>query len=147
MFSVNGNTLAQAHLQDDSIGKLVELPDEYSRILRMEDEQAQSNRSSLVSEIGGLGPGLKGVSFKARVMKKSAVRAVTSRNGTPLLACEVTLSDGTGEIPLPLWNNQISEVTEGDVVQIQNATVRRFRGRTQLSLGKKTGVLTILKQA
>jgi hypothetical protein len=53
------------------------------------------------------------------------LRAVTSGNGAPLLVCSVTLSDGTGEIPLTLWNNQIETVFEGDRVKTHNATVSR----------------------
>jgi ssDNA-binding replication factor A large subunit len=79
------------------------------------------------------------------VLKKSETRAVTSKNGTPLLVCDVTLSDGTGEIPLAVWNNQIATISKGDMVQIQNARVRSFRGEIQLSLSRKTGLLTVLK--
>jgi len=96
MFSVNGKTFAQAKLQDDSVRKLKRLPEEYSSFLEMEEKRADSNRVGVVSQIGGLHFGLRGVSFKARVVKKSAVRAVTSADGTPLLVCDVTLSDGTG---------------------------------------------------
>jgi ssDNA-binding replication factor A large subunit len=85
--------------------------------------------------------------LKARVVKKSEVRAVNSKDGTPLLVCDITLSDGTGEIPLAVWNNQISTVSKGDLVQVQNARVRSFRGEIQLSLGRKNSVLTVLEPA
>lgn len=147
MFSMNGKTLAQANLEDDSVGKLKRVPEEYSSFLEMEERRADSNRLGVVSQIDSLHFGLRGLSFKARVVKKSAVRAVTSRDGTPLLVCDVTLSDGTGEIPLAVWNSQISTVAEGDLVQIENARVRSFRGKIQLSLSKKIGVLTVLKPA
>jgi ssDNA-binding replication factor A large subunit len=147
MFSMNGKTLAQANLQDDSVRKLKRLPEEYSRFLKAEERQADSNRLGMASQIGNLQYGLRGLSFKARVVKKSAVRAVTSRDGTPLLVCDVTLSDGTGEIPLAVWNSQIGTVSEGDLVQIENARVRSFRGKIQLSLSRKMGVLTVLKPA
>lgn len=147
MFSMNGKTLAQANLEDDSVGKLKRVPEEYSSFLEMEAKRADSNRLGVVSHIDSLHFGLRGLSFKARVVKKSAVRAVTSRDGTPLLVCDVTLSDGTGEIPLAVWNSQIGTVSEGDLVQIENARVRSFRGKIQLSLSKKIGVLTVLKPA
>ena len=147
MFSMNGKTFAQANLQDDSVRKLKRLPEEYSSFLEMEEKRADSNRVGVVSQIGGLHFGLRGLSFKARVVKKSAVRAVTSADGTPLLVCDVTLSDGTGEIPLAVWNSQIGTVSEGDLVQIENARVRSFRGKIQLSLSRKMGVLTVLKPA
>jgi len=147
MFSVNGKTLAQANIQGDSITKLKRLPEEYSSFLGMREETADSNRVEVASQIGGFKFGLRGLSFKARVVKKSDVRAVTSRDGTPLLVCDVTLSDGTGEIPLAVWNNQISTISEGDLVQIENAIVRSYRGKIQLALRRKMGALTVLKAA
>ena len=147
MFSVNGKTLGQADIQDASVRKLTRLPKEYSNFLEMKDKRGDSNRSGMTSQIGNLQFGFRGVSFQARVVKKSEVRAVTSRDGTPLLVCDVTLSDATGEIPLAVWNNQISTVSEGDTVQIENASVRSYRGKIQLSLGRKLGVLTVLKAA
>lgn len=85
-------------------------------------EPASSRKlnANKVSAIGNLRFGLSGVSFKASVIEKSQVRAVTSKDGNPLLVCDVTLSDGTGEIPLAIWNNQIGTVSRGDMVQIQN---------------------------
>jgi ssDNA-binding replication factor A large subunit len=147
MFSMNGKILAQANLQDDSVRKLKRLPDEYSNFLEMKEERADSKRLSAVTQIGNLHFGLRGLSLKARVVKKSAVRAVTSRYGAALLVCDVTLSDGTGEIPLAVWNSQIATVSEGDLVQIENADVRSFRGKIQLSLSRKMGALTVLRPA
>jgi ssDNA-binding replication factor A large subunit len=80
-------------------------------------------------------------------VKKSEVRAVTSKDGNPLLVCSVTLSDGTGQIPLAVWNNQIATISEGDLVQVQDARVCSFRGEKQLSLSRKTGSLTVLESA
>ncbi len=110
-----------------------------------EPRSAKKLDANTVSSIGNLKLGLSGVSFKATVIKKSQVRAVTSKDGNPLLVCDVTLSDGTGEIPLAIWNNQIDTVSQGDIVQIQNARVRSYRGEIQLTLGRKTGVMTVLE--
>ncbi|HUK27048.1 MAG TPA: hypothetical protein VLV31_01375 [Candidatus Acidoferrales bacterium] len=147
MFSLNGKTLGQADLKDDSVRKLRRLPEAYVSFLERKEKMRDSNRSGMASQIGDLKFGFRGVSFKARVVKKSPVRAVTSRDGVPLLVCDVTLSDATGEIPLAVWNSQIGTVAEGDMVQIENATVRSYRGTIQLSLGRKMGVLTVLKAA
>ncbi|MGD0422947.1 MAG: hypothetical protein ABSA92_05755 [Candidatus Bathyarchaeia archaeon] len=144
MFSAKGKTLAQANLQNDSVNKLKRLPAEFSSFLE-EDKPTNSNRLGITSEIRTLRYGLRGVSFKARIVQKSSVRAVSSKDGTPLLVCDVTLSDGTGEIPLAVWNNQIGTVAKGDLIQIENARVRSFRGKIQLSLHRKTGVLTVLE--
>jgi len=145
MFSAKGKILAQAELQTDSISKLKRLPAEFSSFLEDKEKSANSNRLGMTSEISTLRYGLNGVSFRARVVQKSETRAVTSKDGTALLVCDVTLSDGTGEIPLAIWNNQISTVAKGDLIQVENARVRSFRGRIQLSLSRKTGILTILE--
>lgn len=103
--------------------------------------------ANTVSAIGDLRRGFSGVSFKASVVRKSEVRAVTSKEGNPLLVCDIMLSDGTGEIPLAVWNGQIGMISLGDMVQVQNARVRSYRGEIQLALGKKTGLLTVLEHA
>ncbi len=143
MFSLKGRPLAQANLQNDSIRKLERLPEGF--LQANEPRSAKKLDANTVSAIGNLRLGLSGVSFKANVIKKSQVRAVTSKDGNPLLVCDVTLSDGTGQIPLAIWNNQIDTVSQGDVVQIQNARVRSYRGEIQLTLGRKTGLMTVLE--
>lgn len=149
MFSVKGQPLAQASIQNFSIKKLSRLPDEYSDYLNVDERRRDSGKSTgpSQSEIGKLRYGQEGLSFKAHVVRKSEVRAVTTRDGTPLLVCSVTLSDGTGQIPLAVWNSQIGAISEGDLVQVQNARVRSFRGEIQLALSRKTGVLTVLEPA
>ncbi len=147
MFSVDGKPLAQAKIRDDSIGKLKRLPDEFSDFDRVVATDSKNSNPYDERPISGLTLGLRGVSFKAQVVKKSEVRAVTSKDGNPLLVCSVTLSDGTGEIPLAVWNNQIATISEGDFVQVQDARVCSFRGEKQLSLSRKTGVLKVLESA
>jgi len=146
MFSTKGNILGQADLEVDSISKLKRLPAEFSSFLT-EEPTTESDRVGKTSRICSLRNGWRGVSFEARVVKKSSVRAVNSRDGTSLLVCEITISDGTGEIPLAVWNGQIGSVAEGDLIRVDNARVRSFRGRIQLSLGRKTGTFTVLEHA
>jgi len=61
------------------------------------------------------------------------------------LVCSVTLSDGTGEIPPTLWNNQTATVFKGDRVQVRDARVGNFRGTIQLSLSRKTGEVIVVE--
>jgi hypothetical protein len=149
MFSVKSEPLAQATIQNHSIGKLKKLPIEYSSLLQVDDKRRHLGIPSAPaqSEIGKMQFGQDGLSFKAHVVRKSEVRAVTTRDGTPLLVCSITLSDGTGQIPLAIWNNQIGAISEGDLVEVRNARARNFRGEIQLSLSRKTGVLTVLEAA
>jgi replication factor A1 len=123
MFSWNGQTVGQAVLAETSVARLTE------------------------SRIADLQIGLKHVTLKARIMDKSEVRAVYSRDGSPLAICVATLSDGTGQIRLPLWNKQIDTVAENDTVLIHDATVRNFRGEMQLSLPWRTGTISTVNSA
>jgi ssDNA-binding replication factor A large subunit len=146
MFCFQGKPLGQAEIANQSIEKLKRLPENYAGLSfrKREEPNGSDMRESAIRDLKF---GLKGVSFKAHVVKKSDVRAVTSKDGNPLLVCSVTLSDGTGEIPLAIWNNQINTVSEGDLVEIRDARVRSFRGEIQLSLNRKTGALTVLQPA
>jgi ssDNA-binding replication factor A large subunit len=147
MFSAEGEWWAQADIPNDSVEMLRNPPERFSRYIDVIQER-EANKLDAKGErsIRDLRLGWKNVCFKAVVVKKSEARAVTSRDGAPLLVCSVTLSDGTGEIPLSIWNNQIGTISEGDRVQVHDARVRSFRGQIQLSL-KKTGRLTILDGA
>ena len=149
MFSVDDEPFAQATIRTTSVKKLMKLPQEYSSYLEQADNRFQRghNGSTVPSDIGNMRVGQGGLSFKAHVVRKSDVRAVTTRDGTPLLVCSITLSDGTGQIPLAVWNSQISEISEGDLVEVQNARVRNFRGEIQLALSRKAGVLRVLEPA
>ena len=149
MFSVEGEWLAQADISNDSVEMLRNPPNQFLPYIDLIQEREDSNKLDAKGErsISDLSLGLKGVCFKAVVVKKSDVRAVTSRDGIPLLVCSLTLSDGTGEIPLALWNSQIGTISEGDRVEVRNARVRSFRGQIQLSLRRRTGSLTVLETA
>jgi hypothetical protein len=146
MFSFQDKPLGQAEIADQSVEKLGRLPEQFAGLgIRKRQDQHRSEMRE--SSIRDLKFGLKGVSFKAHVVKKSDVRAVTSKDGNPLLVCSVTLSDGTGEIPLAIWNSQINTISEGDLVEIRDARVRSFRGEIQLSLNRKTGALTVIQSS
>jgi len=89
--------------------------------------------------------GVKWVNLKARVVEKPIARTVFSRYGNnPVGVSNSTISDDTGSIKLPLWNSQISMVSIGDTVQIENGRVRTFRGELQVSVGK-SGKLTVIE--
>jgi len=149
MFSAEGEPLAQATIRSTSIRKLRKVPLEYSNILEADEpRRVTAEAGQLIrSDIGKMRVGQGGLSFKAHVVRKSETRAVTTRDGTPLLVCSITLSDGTGQIPLAVWNSQINEISEGDLVEVQNARVRNFRGEIQLALSRKAGVLRVLEPA
>ncbi len=143
MFSQSNRSVAQAAVSDASLAKLGNVPQEFKRLLNKEDQHSKVNdQTESERHIADLQIGLKHVSLRARVIEKSAVRAVQSRNGSPLVLCTATLSDGTGKIRLPLWNEQIDSVAKNDTVVIRDAAVKNFRGEMQLSLPWKTGSIS-----
>lgn len=53
------------------------------------------------------------------------------------------VKDDTGEIKIPLWNEDIDKVSVGDKVKIENGYVSEFQGEKQLTAGR-FGTLTVL---
>jgi len=145
MFSQDDRSVAQASVSDVSLAKLRDVPLEFKRLLQSPRSQSADDQIESERRIRDLQYGLKHVSLKARVTQKSEVRAVESRNGSPLAVCIATLSDGTGEIRLPLWNRQIDSIAKDDTVVIRDATVKNFRGEMQLSLPWKTGTISTVQ--
>ncbi len=88
---------------------------------------------------------VKWVNLKAKVVQKPIARTVYSRFGNnPLGLSTSTISDDTGSLKMPLWNNQINMVSLGDTIQIENGRIRTFRGELQVSVGK-AGKLKVIK--
>lgn len=88
---------------------------------------------------------VKWVNLKAKVVQKPIARTVYSRFGNnPLGLSTSTISDDTGSLKMPLWNNQINMVSIGDTIQIENGRIRTFRGELQVSVGK-AGKLKVIK--
>jgi replication factor A1 len=146
MFSQDDRSVAQASVSDASLAKLRDVPPEFKRLLKSPHLQSTiDGETESERRIRDLQYGLKHVSLKAKVTQKSEIRAVESRNGSPLAVCIATLSDGTGEIRLPLWNRQIDSIAKNDTVVIRDATVKNFRGEMQLSLPWKTGTISTVQ--
>jgi len=147
MFSHDKRSVAQAAISEDTLGKLRHVPPEFKRLLKKADTSPAADSAQTERRIADLQVGLRHVYLRAKVIAKSESRAVESRNGTPLLVCLATLSDGTGQIKLPIWNKSIDSVEENDTVIIRGATVSNFRGEMQLSLPWKTGTISTERSA
>jgi replication factor A1 len=91
--------------------------------------------------IGDLRHGMNHVTLKAKVLEVTKPKQVFTRYGNYATLAKAVIADGTGEIKLCLWNEQIDAVSAGDTVQIENARTSTFKGEKQLSLGK-TGTLS-----
>lgn len=88
-------------------------------------------------KIGSLNPWSKSVNLLAKVVKKEEQRYVSSKfDQTEHRLSEALIADETGAITLVLWDDNIDKISDGDVVKIQNAFVKLFKGRMQLNLGR-----------
>jgi replication factor A1 len=81
---------------------------------------------------------MKEASVTARVVAISEPREVYTRFGEYAQVATATIEDGTGTAKLTLWNGQIRLISEGDVVDVENARVVVFHGEIQLSIGKRS---------
>lgn len=70
------------------------------------------------------------------IISKGEPRPFSSARGTGSL-CKAAVKDDSGEVSLTLWNDQIKQYNEGDVLVIQNGWCSEFKGEKQISTGKK----------
>ncbi len=90
--------------------------------------------------------GMKQINIKARVVDVPKASLVFTRFGEYAHVSNALIADETGTIKICLWNEKIHEVSVDSVVQIENASVTRFRGENQLRLGKN-GRLSVIEKA
>jgi ssDNA-binding replication factor A large subunit len=87
---------------------------------------------------------MKKVNLKAEVLEIARPTHVVTRFGNYANVANALIADETGKIKLCLWNEQISSISVGDTVQIENARISTFRGEKQLRVGKN-GFLHIIR--
>jgi len=87
-------------------------------------------------KIKDLSSDVKRFNLRAKVTEKSIPKTVFSKFGEALLLSTATISDGSGKIRLPLWNEQIETVSVGDLLHIENAQLKKFRGELQVTVGR-----------
>jgi len=89
--------------------------------------------------------GMNRINLKAKVIEISKPKTVFSRLGQFNTVANAKVTDETGIIQLPLWNQQIDTVTVGDIIQVENARVVTFRGELQLGVGRG-GQLSVIEK-
>jgi hypothetical protein len=90
--------------------------------------------------------GMKRINLRARVLNVPKAVLVSTRFGSYASVSNALIADETGEIKLCLWNEKINIVSVGAVVQIENASVTKFRGENQLRL-RRNGRLSVIENA
>ena len=77
-----------------------------------------------------------GINLKAEVKSKGEPRTVNLKTGGTVDVCDAVISDGSDDIKLTLWGDDIKEVNIGDVVVITNGYTNEFKGEVSLTKGK-----------
>ena len=95
--------------------------------------------------IGQLSFGMRGINVKAKIIEIPPTRQVHTKFGTMVDVSNVKIGDETGSIRLSLWNAQIGKVHVGDIIELKNCHIYRYRGELQLRLGR-TGTLSIIDE-
>lgn len=99
---------------------------------------------STPSSISELQIGMKNVNLRVKVTEKSEIMLRHSRyNGNSVNLCVATVTDLSGSIRLPLWNEQIDSVSVGDEIDVRNAHVNMFQGMLQIVPNRKRGELIV----
>jgi replication factor A1 len=91
-------------------------------------------------KIVDLKAGMKRIDLKAEVLKLSEPKMVYTRFGTTAYVSNALIKDETGSMKMNLWNQQISSVHQGDIINIKDGKVTWFRGERQLMLGRNGSV-------
>jgi len=100
-----------AHLVARDLGVSILIPDK--RELKIQD---------LVN-------GMRNISIKGRIIQVSDTREFERKDGKKGRVCNLIITDGTGEVRIPLWDKQVNmldedKLNEGDVIQVKNAFAR-----------------------
>lgn len=81
-------------------------------------------------ELGGFDNEVKG-----KITDISPVKEIP-RMGDPGQLAVATFEDPSGKISLTLWDDEVDEVKEGDIVIVKNGYVKEFNDVLQLSSGR-----------
>jgi replication factor A1 len=96
-----------------------------------------SERSDELVKIGDLTTYSRGVNTIAKVISKTEVREVTSRSdGSSHRVCEALIADDTGSVYMSLWDDNVDNVVEDQILQVSNGYINLFRGSMRLNIGR-----------
>ena len=85
--------------------------------------------------ISELLPGMRGVRLEAEVVEAGEPKVIEVR-GAERRILEATITDGTGQIKLVLWDENVLDLRPGDRVAIEGGVVTSFRGEWRLNVSR-----------
>ena len=90
--------------------------------------------------------GMRNISIKGRIIQISDKREFDRKDGSKGRVCNLIITDGTGEVRVPLWDKQVNmldegKLNEGNVIHIKNAFARdNVFGGIEIRLSKMSRV-------
>ncbi|MGY5874387.1 MAG: single-stranded DNA-binding protein [Candidatus Thorarchaeota archaeon] len=92
---------------------------------------------AIEATIAELKPGMKSVNITFKVISTSEERSVESRrDGETYRVLDALVGDSTATILMPIWNETIELVKEGETYTLTNGYTGLFKGNLRLQLGK-----------
>jgi len=79
---------------------------------------------------------MNGLLIEGRIESVGEPRSVNLRTGSPGQVADAIISDGTGTIKLPLWNDQINSICHGDNITLDKGYTKEYRGEIILCVSK-----------
>lgn len=95
-------------------------------------------------QISDINADSKKISLEAKVIEKEPVRNVNTKFGQTKV-CNAVIEDGSGQIILVLWGDEVDKVNQGDKIKIENGYAKEWNGSLQLNVGKY-GKMEIVKE-
>ena len=86
--------------------------------------------------VADLRDGMRRVDAEGEIVEMSEPRSVNLRTGGEARVVDAQLKDGTGQIKLSLWDDQIDMVKQGSKVRVLNGYTNSFRGEVRLNVGR-----------
>ncbi len=94
-------------------------------------------------QIADIKGGASRLYVEGTIVEVGQPRTVKLKTGETSKVANATLKDATGSIKFTLWNDDITSVSVGDQVRIENGYTTTFRGEVQLNVGKY-GIMSVL---
>lgn len=79
------------------------------------------------------------------IVSKGDIREFANERGSGKVCNAAAVDEEKKEVSLTLWNEQCSQVNEGDKIKLTDGWVSEFQGTLQVSTGRN-GKLEILKE-
>ena len=104
---------------------------------------SENKKAPIEATIAELTPGMKSVNITFKVMNTGEERSVESRrDGETYRVLDAVVGDSTATIMMPIWNETIDSVKEGETYTLTNGYTGLFKGSLRLHLGKFGSIAT-----